>query len=967
MSEATFGRGAPGHWSAVGLPFLPEPAKLWNRAVVLASVFVVLYTLNLLTILLGDYWLFESLGFESVFWTNFRMGAVLFVSGLILFLVAALGPVLAHGPGRTGKAWAISPAIVVASVGALSLCLNYDVFLLGSQEVGFGQSDPVFGRDLGFYVFDLPYYWVIWEFAGYAVAVSFVSALLCSVIQARDSGSIDSNQPISARIGRLATFPVKLSLALGGVVIAAGLWLSRYDLLLKDNSDSSVHIGADYIDVTGLLSNLNYIYVSILVVLGLTVVVWMILSRMGRDDRDGENDPDSESGQDSDGNGSRLRPLLVVALCLVLADFAFKGAVELRDAVFVKPNEPVIQLDYIAKHIEATRQGARLEGIERHTYRPNTPEAELPPIESLLDTSAVRNAPLWPGFSSYLERLLDPQHADRVLLTEGDHMVYGPTLEHFQQKQKLRAYYRFMGADFARYDINGEQRMVVSGVRELPLYEPEPWLGYFGQRYMLYTHGFGMVMAPANEIADDRGLEFVTYNIPGQFEWPEVELDNERVYYGEGSATMAFSNVDRMLELDYPTAQDREEIFLEAGETTAVSVDSIWKRLVFGWRSGHLVEFLFSDLIKDDTRVHFYRRPMERLERIAPFLFYDSNVYAVSAEGRIQWMINGLSTSDRFPYSRFSQLGDKSDQRSPYPIEHKWVNYVEDSVKAVVDGYSGEVSLYRIADDPVIETWAQIYPDLFTDVEEMPESLRDQITYPTQLFHYQFDDLWIYYHMQDPMYFFNLEDMWDDGDEVLGPIIDDGHAIRFSIEPYPLILDTGGFLPGSGNSTQYSMLMLFTPEKAMNLRGIPIAYQDWPDYGKLSVLEVPKGEYIIGPEQADSLIDQDPEISSRFALWTRRGMDVIRGHTFMIPYADEVLYVEPIFMRSRQNAVTQLHKVAVVFRGRVAMADSMEAALREIYERIESGEPPAIQPVPASEEVPADQAVEPSEETSDDI
>jgi hypothetical protein len=476
---------------------------------------------------------------------------------------------------------------------------------------------------------------------------------------------------------------------------------------------------------------------------------------------------------------------------------------------------------------------------------------------------------------------------------------------------------------------------------------------------MLFTHGFGMVMAPANEVAEDRGPEFVAYNIPGEYEWPEVELDNERVYYGEGSATMAFSNVDRMKELDYPTEQDRAELFLEDNETTAVAVDSIWKRLVFGWRSGRLVEFLFSDLITDQTRVHFYRRPIERLQRVAPFLFFDSNPYAVSADGKMQWMVNGMSISDRFPYARYGELGDKSDQRSPFPVEHEWVNYVEDSVKATVDAYSGEVSLYRLKPHPIIDTWTQVYPGLFKDISEMPGSLLAQVTYPTQLFHYQFDDLWIYYHMQDPMYFFNLEDMWDDADEVLGPIIDDGKAIRFSIEPYPLILDTESWLPAADADTQYSSVMLFTPEKALNLRGIPIVYQDWPDYGRRTVLEVPKGTYVLGPEQADALIDQDPEISSRFALWNRRGMDILRGHTVMVPFAEEVLYIEPIFLRSRQNPVTQLHKVAVVFRERVAMSDSIGEALREIYARIESGEPPgAMLPAPFEEDPAREELVE---------
>jgi len=212
--------------------------------------------------------------------------------------------------------------------------------------------------------------------------------------------------------------------------------------------------------------------------------------------------------------------------------------------------------------------------------------------------------------------------------------------------------------------------------------------------------------------------------------------------------------------------------------------------------------------------------------------------------------------------------------------------------------------------------------------------LRAQVTYPVHLFHLQFDDLYIYYHMNDPMYFFNLEDMWDDADEVLGPIIDQGKAIRFSIEPFPVMMRTGGGMPDSDVTEQYSQLLVFTPEKALNLRGIPMVYQDGNDYGKLSVLEVPKGQYVMGPEQADSIIDQDPEISAQLALWNRRGLDVIRGHTITLPMEDEILYVEPIFLRSQQNELTQLHRVAVVFREQVAMGRNLEEALTKVYARL---------------------------------
>ena len=804
-------------------------------------------------------------------------------------------------------------AITVGLFAGLALAPEYQTALLAQTDQQFGDSDPIFDRDISFYVFELPFWWLLWEYALFAGIV----ALVAGVAYAWHDYLAGGRQ--GAALAAICSAPVTVVVGLLAALAAIGVWLSRYSLLTRDNSDSSVHVGASYIDGTGLLSTLNDIYVSAAVAVGIGIGLVILANALRREDGAG-----------------RRRALTIIGV-LLLVDFGFRGAVALRAEFFVKPNEPVIQLEAIANHIEATRKGAQLERIERIPYAPGRPGDPLPPIDTILESPEVENLPLWPGFSSYLERLLDPQHSKRVLTKGGSSLTYGPTLEAAQQAQKLRAYYRFMGMDFARYNIDGKQRMVVSGVRELPLYEPVPWLGYFGQRYMLYTHGYGMVMAPANEVTPEGGLNFVMRDIPTEYQWDEVRLDNERVYYGEGAATMAFSNVDRMEELDYPTDTDRAVLTLPASDTTAIANDSLLKRVVFGWRSGHLIEFLFSDLITDQTRVHYYRRPIERLERIAPFLYFDTNVYAVSAEGRIQWMVNALATSDVYPYARYGELGDQSDQRSPYPEEHRYVNYVEDAAKVVIDGYSGQVSFYKVSDEPLINAWDAIYPGLFQPMDAMPSSLKEQVTYSPHLFHYQFDDLFIYYHMNDPMYFFNLEDMWDDADEVLGALIDQGNAVRFSVETYPLITRTGGHLPEASTPTQYSQLLVFTPEKALNLRGVPVVYQDWPDYGRISVLEVPKGRYVMGPEQADALIDQDPEISAQFALWNRRGLDVIRGHTVTLPLEDEVIYVEPIFLRSQQNEVPQLQRVAVVFRDQVAMGNTFEAALRSIYERIKSG------------------------------
>jgi uncharacterized membrane protein (UPF0182 family) len=909
------------------IPRAPLASVLWSRTLVITWVGMILFLLDRLTLLLSDFWLLQSLGLESVFWTNFGMGAWLFALGFSTAAFGIASPAYFLRTSRGVKRVAVSIGLLVGVYSGYLLSMEYSNFLLsGAHGVKFGKTDPYFGSEYSFYLFDLPNIMTAWGYLIMGSVWGLISAIACSYAATREG-------PLSGRfltrlgglVARVSTRATCSALAVFGGLLAVGIFLGRYELLYKDNKASSIKVGPAYLDVQGFFSNLNYIYLTTVLIIGATVAAVLMLRRLHA----------APAGTSVWGPQSRRLGLAV--LLLLALDFAFRLAVEIRGITAVGPNEPVIQLDYIARHIDATREAYKLENIQEVSFTPKGPGDPLPDARKILASAAAKNLPLWPGYTAYLEDYLDRQHSERVLQTRGDIMVYGPTLEIMRQQQKLRTYYDFTQIDNVRYRIGDETRMFVSSVRELPLWEPSPWLAYWGTRFMLYTHGYGLVMAPASGVTPDGGPLYVSKEIPPQAAYPEIALRNQSVYYGEGAATVCFSNVKNMKELDYPTEQDRAELWLPADVKTGVKIDSFLKRLVFGWRSGKLFDLVFSGLITDETRIHFNRTPVERLERVAPFLYYDSNPYAVVVDGQLTWMVNGMTTSNSYPYSLHEEMGDKSDERSRRPRPERMVNYIEDSVKATVDAYTGAVRFYKISNDPVIEVWSRIYPDLFVEGATMPPGVRAQMTYPPQLFHIQFDDLYIYYHMKDPMYYFNMEDMWDDADEVLGPMLDEGRAVTFSFEPYNCMLDVGGALPESDRPAQYALVMPFTPERALNLRAIPVVYQDGEDYGKITVLAVPKGHYVIGPEQADASVDQVPEISQQFAWWNRRGMEVIRGHTTLVIHQDEVIYVEPIFLRSRQNPISQLKKVVVTFRGTARMADTFEQALEAAMEASKNG------------------------------
>ncbi|MBK8988314.1 MAG: UPF0182 family protein [Chloroflexi bacterium] len=911
---------------AVPIPQMPAIAQLWRRAVVVAWVALAVLFFDWLTLLLSDYWLLQSMGFSDVFWTNFRMGATLFVSGALLFATAVAVPAFVHPlPARTRRL-ALGVAGLVGLLAGAWLTTYYHEFLL-LQGQPFGETDPIFGRDVGFYVFTLPAFWVMWRAAMWSFAIALVSSVMCAYAARRQITRNAAGSRVAVWLGTVATAPTLVAFAGLGISTAFGVWLGRYNLLLKDSYSASVFTGASYIDVTGLFSTLNQIWVTAVILLGLTAAFVVLLWALRQ----------QTSGR---GNGrwpKRVRWAGTAVLLLILADFAFAGLVSVRDALLVTPNQPVIQLPYIERHLEATRLAYGLDQIEEIEFVPRNNSDPMPSLEYILNSSTMRNAPLWPTYVSYLEQIVDPQHSQRILQTGGDNMIYGPSLEIFRQQEKLRTYYNFLDVDVLRYTINGEKVVLASAVRELPILEPQPWLAWWGQRFMLFTHGHGLAMAPVGQTTTDGDPDFVSSQIPVQADWPEITAVNQAVYYGEGNASMAVSNVRDMAELDYPTDQGRAEIVLPADVPAGVEVDSLLKRLVFGWRSGEFWEMVFSTLITPETRVHYFRQPLQRLDRVAPFLFLEANPYATIVEGEITWLVNAMTTTDMYPYSQHESIGDKSLSRAPETVQTRRLNYVEDSVKATINAATGQVQLYKIADDPVINSWAAIYPSLFTDGEQMPPEVRQQLTYPLQLFHLLFDDLYIYYHMNDPMYFFNMEDMWDDADEVLGPVMDRGKAITFSVEPYHMLVETGGLLPEAAEKQQFVMTMPFTPEGARNLRAMPMVYQDGEDYGRLFVLMVPKGLFITGPEQADAIIDQDPDISEKISWWNRMGTEVIRGHTSLLLIDEEVVYVEPIFIRSEQNSNTQLKRVVVVMRGQSYMSETLEQAMRLAYDSTASG------------------------------
>jgi uncharacterized membrane protein (UPF0182 family) len=926
-------------------PYIPPPSRLWRATRFWGWIFFAIVAAAAVPDYFVQFWFNQSLGFKTIFWTNMRAQSALFLGyGILLGTLVWLPIRLYAGPNFRRAAAHL--AVWTGAVGGWFLAGCYLDFLLAFHGVPFHSADPVFGKDMGFYIYWLP----VWRESLFALEAALLLSIACTFAaraEALHAAGILSDASVAPlQKVRLFAVPYLKALVYGlGAVAVAHTWLGRYELLLKDNEPAGVRLGAAYLDLAGRVSSLNNVYVAMFVQAGLTLVAVVSLGRLWRSKRP-----------------SLAVPLQCGAALLAL-ELGLFLALAVKKHVWVAPNEPHIQREFIERHIQATLQAYRLDNVQVQEWNP--PERALP-AGRLLASPTVQNAPILPGWVSYVEEPPDIQHFRRIEIT-GSTYVFGPMLKIFQQQQQLRPYYRFTSVDGVRYEVDGRKQMFVSAVRELPslaFLGPKEWLRYWGSAALMYTHGMGLVMSPANQINEMGNPLYAVSDVPPRTVHPAFEHE-PRIYFGEGAKdNYVLTNIRNLKEFDHATEQFRREFVYPEGVESGIALNSWFRRIVFALHTNDVTAFLFSQYIDPQrTRVQIRRQPLARARSIAPFLFLDSNSFAFLADRKVFWMVNGLTTSDHYPYSYREILGDKADERAVERFPERVINYAEDSVKITIDAFTGAICFYKIAEDPIVRSWERVYPDLFRPGSSMPAGVRAQLTYPPQWFHIQFDDIYKRYHQQDPIEFYNAEDLWDDADETLGSIgrglsgFGTTDEMTFSYEGYNLLIDPADLPPGINigrpGRPEYAMLMPFTPEAARNLRSVILAFQDPGSYGRLVSLRIPQGMFVPGPEQIDAYIDNDQAVHQQVTMWIRHGSEVIRGSTLLLPAGGDILYVEPIWVSSTQNEMPQLKLFAVRYHGRITSGPTLEAAIREQETRRE----PALQtalPAPVREpDIPA--------------
>ncbi|MFC1929445.1 UPF0182 family protein [Chloroflexota bacterium] len=548
----------------------------------------------------------------------------------------------------------------------------------------------------------------------------------------------------------------------------------------------------------------------------------------------------------------------------------------------VEPGELARERPYIEYNIEFTREAFGLNRIEEQTF----PTEDTPSIGDLTENEVtINNIRLW-----------DPR----------------PLKDTYNQIQAIRLYYDFNDVDIDRYTIDGEYRQVMLAARELSAEKLAGQAQTWVNRKLQFTHGYGLAMSPVNEVSTEGLPILFLKDIPPA---GELDIEQPRIYFGEKTEGYVIVNT-RTQEFDYPMGE--ANVYGPYQGRDGISLGSFLRRLIYAWQFGDF-NILISGELTQESRILYYRHIQERVNHLAPFLKLDSDPYLVVIDGKLFWIQDAYTTSDRYPYSE--------------PINGS-LNYIRNSVKAVIDAYEGSVTFYITEpEDAVIRTYQAIFPDLFLPAEQMPESSRVHIRYPEDMFNIQ-AAVYRSYHMRDARVFYNKEDLWAVPREVYS-------GKEQPLEPYYIIMR----LPGE-KQEEFLLMLPFTPMNKNNAIGWLAARCDGDNYGKLLAYSFPKERLVYGPSQIENRIQQDTVITEQFALWGRGGSRVLRGNLLLILIGESKLYVEPVFLQAEAGGLPELKRVIVAAGDRIAMEPTLTESIAAIF----GTEAPLLPKPPVSEE-----------------
>jgi uncharacterized membrane protein (UPF0182 family) len=826
---------------------------LW---ITVAGFIVFLIFLSATTDLVEKWLWMKQLGYAEIFWEIFSVkwglfgiafGCVLLCFWISLHFVArgvSTHNTIAQGrgiPGGLTSFRSLLIAIVPAFIFALSYYPQWNTYLRFLWGGAFGETDPVFHLDIGFYLFRLPFYNLIQDgctaLTLFLLLVTIGAYAYLGAIQLGQSGQRPNMRMRWSLVVHLSIIFLLFVFSLGW-----GFYLDRYELL---TSSRGVVYGIGYTDDHVTLLTL-WIMLFACPALGAFVVIGLLTRRFK---------------MMLGGVGAYF--VLYLVIISILPGLVQKYKVE--------PSELELETPYLKSNIQLTRKAFNLDKIVERAY-PSL--MDLTPEDISKNQETIDNIRLWD---------------------------YRPILETYRQTQEIRLYYQFYDVDVGRYHTEDGYHQVMLSARELAPQLPEKARTWVNER-LQFTHGYGLVMNFVSKKTPEGLPEYIIENIPPMSLY-NLKVNQPAIYYGEKMP--GYRLVATMVkELDYP--KGNENVYTSYTGQGGVPLDSFWKRLLFAWTQGD-INILLTGYLAPESRIQIWRRIQERVSQIAPFLQLDSDPYLVLSEGKLYWVQDAYTVSDRFPYSE------------PYGKFFQKFNYIRNSVKVVIDAYEGSV-LFYVADphDPVLGLYRQAFPGVFKPLEDLSEDMRKHLRYPEDLFDIQ-GDMYRTYHMVDPQVFYNQEDLWAFSQEKYA-----GEAIK--MVPYYILMR----LPDT-KELQYLLMTPFTPQNRDNMIAWMAAKCDFPEYGQLVVYQLPKERLTFGPIQVEAMIDQNTLISEQLSLWDQKGSRVIRGNLVVIPIEKSFLYVEPVYLTAEGTNIPQLKRVIVASGSKVVMEPTLDESLKAVF------------------------------------
>jgi hypothetical protein len=732
-------------------------------------------------------------------------------------------------------------AVVVSVLVALETSSHWMSYLMFTHASTFGKVDPVFGKDIGFYIFRLGFLQYIYGWLFFAL---IVAALATAVVH-----YIDRAIDLIAGVPTFAPHvKAHLSLLFAAVLFvkAWGYKLDMYSLLYS--AEGKVY-GAGFTDIHARLMALN-VLCPVAIIAGILALI--NIKRRGI-------------------------KLPAAALIILLATSLLVGVVYplVVQQIYVQPNEIARESQYIGYNIDATRAAFNLDKVSVKNF---PAENSLTAGDLQKNQATINSIRLWD---------------------------YRPLQSTYNSLQSLGLYYDIKNVDVDRYTVKDQLREVMMAARELSLDKLSGGADTWVNRHFQYTHGYGAVMSPVNESTPDGSPEFFVSDIP-PVSTQGIDITRPQIYFGELSNDYAIVD-SATREFDHP--QEGGSEYTRYAGKGGISIGNYFRRLAFAWRFAD-TNLLLNNPITTDSRIMFRRLITDRVNTIFPFLTYDRDPYLIISQGKLYWIQDAYTTSSMYPYSTPMDW-----------TEDVSLNYVRNSVKVVIDAYDGTVNYY-VADstDPLLKTYAKIFPGVFKPMNAMPEDLQKHIRYPEDLFRAQ-SKVMLQYHVRDPQVFYTGSDRWEVAKEMTGTSNE-----QTEMDPYYVVMA----LPGEA-SEEFLLMRPFTPANKVNMVSWMAARCDPENYGKLVLYLFPTQNLVYGPSQIESRIDQDPSISSELTLWNQQGSSVNRGNLIVIPIDKSVLYIKPLYLQSTANGIPQLKRVIVAYADKLEMADTLDAALKAIF------------------------------------